>query len=77
MNKWRDKAACKGMEASVFMPDHSGKGLEARAKDVCEGCPVKSDCLEHYMWVNDRVIAGGLTYRERQALKRLRVKAMV
>lgn len=67
---WTTRAAC-GDEApdSLFV---SG-AAQHRAKTVCRGCPVRTECLADAL--DNRVefgVWGGLTERERRALLRRR-----
>ncbi|SEM68269.1 WhiB family transcriptional regulator [Streptacidiphilus jiangxiensis] len=67
---WAERAACRQDDPeSLFV-----EGAEQnRAKAVCMGCPVRTECLadaldnrvEHGVW-------GGMTERERRALLRRR-----
>lgn len=76
---WQRKAACLGHNAELFdteLKDHNG-ARAARAKAVCDGCPVKTACL---VWALEHEqgapaagragIWGGLTPTERAALTR-------
>lgn len=38
---------------------------QAKAKSICQGCPVKDDCLTEYFH-EAGVVVGGTTWRERQ-----------
>lgn len=49
---WRDEAACKTAEGVVWFPEPNGPGLNAkwrenlaRAREVCDSCAVKAQCL--------------------------------
>lgn len=62
MADWKEQAACKDVETSIFFPEGSGAGsikkTEALAKNICRRCPVVSECLmnalsnkeEHGIW---------------------------
>ena len=69
---WWQRAACRSTEADLFFPV-SAKGRSqldvARAKAVCVGCPVRTQCL-HYALAAQQLhgIWGGLTEEERQHL---------
>jgi WhiB family transcriptional regulator, redox-sensing transcriptional regulator len=69
---WWQRAACRSAEADLFFPV-SAKGRSqldaARAKAVCERCPVCTQCL-HYALATQQLhgIWGGLTEEERQLL---------
>jgi len=68
---WVADAGCVGEEPAVFFAQ-SGPKLEA-AKEICAGCPVRTDCLEHAL--EERYEYGtwaGMTGRERRALIRER-----
>jgi WhiB family redox-sensing transcriptional regulator len=75
-SSWRRryKAACRGADPDLFFPDR-GESAEP-ARQVCAQCPVRQPCLEyaisqgiaHGIW-------GGLTERDRRALRTNRVGA--
>lgn len=71
---WYRAAACHGAPTELFFPDHDDpdpteQGRVAEAKALCAACPVREACLaagmgeHHGIW-------GGLTPRERRALRR-------
>lgn len=68
---WQMWAACRGMDSAVFFhPDGergpSRAGREARAKRICEGCPVRRQCLGHALAVREPYgVWGGLSAAER------------
>lgn len=71
-----DQANCRGLDTSVFYVEahvpNPGEVVGA-ARAICNGCAVKSDCLEYALALNERYgIFGGLTFTERRALKRRR-----
>jgi hypothetical protein len=68
---WQDKAACAGMDQSVFFPVR-GENVP-RAKAICAGCPVRVECLE-YAQANceEFGIWGGLSSTERKEQRRAR-----
>lgn len=66
---WRDEAACKGMDQSIFFPERGESTDEA--KRVCMGCPVKVDCAEYALTTKQEIgIWGGLSNRQRRSIKR-------
>lgn len=74
-DSWQASAACQGQMGLAFYPPvrterRSVKAArEERAKAICEGCSVRSDCLDHALQVNERYgIWGGLTENERKHL---------
>jgi len=66
--RWRELAACRGTHLEVFFP---GRGETAGpARQVCAACPVRQPCLDYA--ITNRIthgIWGGLTERERRALR--------
>ena len=71
---WRHKAVCREEDPELFFPvGNSGPALAqiAKAKLVCNPCPVASQCLN---WAiesgQDAGVWGGMAEDERRALKR-------
>ncbi|MGP6175165.1 Transcriptional regulator WhiB1 [Corynebacterium occultum] len=71
---WRDEAVCRNEDPELFFPvGNSGPALAqiAKAKVVCNRCPVTSMCLK---WAlesgQDAGVWGGMSEDERRALKR-------
>lgn len=70
MNDWPTKAACRGTDPDKLFVQGAAQN---RAKAICFGCPVRTECLadsldneiEFGVW-------GGMTERERRALLRKR-----
>lgn len=55
----------------LFFPDKGGSAAEA--KKLCQGCPIKLQCLEYALKANEPYgVWGGTTPRERDRLKRVR-----
>lgn len=80
--EWQEDASCRQYDNTVFFgPDHGESELEkqareARAKAICQTCPVLEPCLEFAMETNQKYgIWGGLTDKERASLKRRRARA--
>jgi WhiB family redox-sensing transcriptional regulator len=48
---WREKAACRGMDTSIFFP-RRGEKLD-RARAVCGRCSVRQECFEEAMALRD------------------------
>ena len=66
---WTMRAKCRGMEDALF-PDASD---QKRARLLCAGCPVRSECLAEAL--DNRIewgVWGGMTERERRLLLRQR-----
>jgi WhiB family redox-sensing transcriptional regulator len=76
---WQESARCAQTDPELFFPE---KGHNAtRARRICFACPVRVPCLEAALggasaWHGiDVGIWGGLTPRERQAIKHERKAA--
>lgn len=82
---WRYYAKCKGIDTDVFYPPRDKelyKGIADKAKAICYGrdglpeCPVRKQCLLYAEEQEDtHGIWGGMSHRERNALKRKAKKA--
>ena len=63
---WMRRAACHGKPTEMFFPPRGGDTSTPKA--ICAECPVRKECLAYGM--NERQgIFGGLTERERRALR--------
>lgn len=75
---WRALAACRGAGPEFWYPELStgvgGHGHPyADAKPVCDACPVRLECLEHALAVNERFgMWGGLSPTERARVRKER-----
>ena len=72
--RWRELAACRGIDLGVFFPERGASAGPAR--QVCAACPVRQPCLDYA--VTNRITSGvwgGLTERERRALQSRWVRA--
>jgi HJR/Mrr/RecB family endonuclease len=77
---WRSRAACKDVDPELFfaelIPPSPQMGLsveeaEGSAKMICATCPVEEECLTYALRSNqERGVWGGMTWRERRALRR-------
>lgn len=58
VDAWVDRAACGdlGLEELDLFFVEAGRTLSKHAIALCEGCPVRAECLEH---ANRREITGG------------------
>ena len=80
IEEWRYEAKCRGLDTELWYPPRDKtkyKSIAAVSKAVCYGrdglpeCPVRKECLlyadnmdeQHGIW-------GGMSHRERNALKR-------
>jgi WhiB family redox-sensing transcriptional regulator len=68
---WQRRAACRGKGAATSWFDGSPEALEA-ARAVCEGCSVRTECLQFAL--DDRTIVGcwgGTTDAERRRMRKV------
>ena len=70
---WRSRAACQGLDPTIFYP-FSDEDVDAEpAKAVCAVCPVRESCLEHALGFREKEgVWGGHTERERRRIIRQR-----
>lgn len=74
MDRWWDRAACKGMDPDMWFPERGETGLGNRspALAVCRRCPVQVECLDAGM--DEPVgIWGGLTVQDRERIRGRRI----
>ena len=70
--EWRQRAACRGMDPSLFFPEHRGHSL-AEAKAVCQSCPVREACLEYALVGGEAYgIWGGAAEFQRRRMRSIR-----
>ncbi|MGV9256849.1 WhiB family transcriptional regulator [Streptomyces sp. NPDC003703] len=68
--EWGERAACRTADPDELFVEGAAQN---RAKMVCTGCPVRTECLAHAL--DNRIehgVWGGMTERERRALLRRR-----
>jgi WhiB family redox-sensing transcriptional regulator len=71
---WHRYAACRGLDAEIFYPASEEQALVA--KEVCDLCPVQTDCLEYALVVREKDgVWGGATEAERRRIIRRRRRA--
>jgi WhiB family redox-sensing transcriptional regulator len=72
---WRRDAECLEMDTELFFPvGQTGEGWEEteRAKSVCCGCMVRSECLAFALATNQQFgVWGGYDEEERRELRRM------
>jgi WhiB family redox-sensing transcriptional regulator len=72
---WQRRAACRNLDSSMFFHPDGERGpcrqrREDRAKAVCAACPVRAECLEHSLRVQEPYgVWGGLSETERPRLR--------
>ncbi|MBT8197337.1 MAG: WhiB family transcriptional regulator [Acidimicrobiia bacterium] len=68
---WRQDAACLGAEADLFFPVSEESDETARAKSICEVCPVRDECLQYaFSTKQTEGVWGGMTGSERRRFVR-------
>jgi WhiB family redox-sensing transcriptional regulator len=72
---WQLKAACRGPQAAVFFPPPHAERKEekatreVRAKEICDQCHVRGDCLDYAIRIREpHGIWGGLNEVERKLM---------
>jgi len=69
---WQVDARCVEVDPEIFFPERGGSSRAARA--VCNGCPVKMDCLSYALNNREQFgIWGGTSERERRKLRKLKL----
>ncbi len=72
--EWRDLAACRDSEPSLFFPIGStGPAVDqiAAAKVICAACSVQDDCLQYALESNQESgVWGGYAEDERRRLRK-------
>jgi WhiB family redox-sensing transcriptional regulator len=72
IDNWTAQAACRATDPDALFVQGAAQN---RAKMVCQGCPVRTECLADAL--DNRIefgVWGGMTERERRALLRRRVE---
>ncbi len=72
---WQVRGACRGPQASVFFPPSTFERKdekverEARAKGICNTCPVRQPCLDYAIQIREpHGIWGGMNENERKQI---------
>jgi WhiB family redox-sensing transcriptional regulator len=70
--EWRELAACRDVELSVFFSPDTERGAaraarESRALQICGACPARPSCRAHALAVEEPYgVWGGMTEKERR-----------
>ncbi len=66
---WMDQAACASHDdPDLWFPERGEDDRQQEALRICGGCPVRSACLAHVLWLPIQPgIWGGTTEGERQS----------
>lgn len=75
--EWMDQAVCASIGSDPFYPPpDSNAAIAAVGMSICEGCPVRVECLEYalanYNAATDFGIWGGTTVMTRRTIRRNR-----
>ena len=75
-SEWVKQAACKGKPIEIFFVERGQSNREA--KEICNSCSVKTECLEESLSDSHDVdmfgIFGGMSPRERRKERQRRAK---
>lgn len=68
---WTRDAACQEVVGDFMFPDSSDASGSRKAKQLCDTCPVRQQCLDYAVQNNIRFgIWGGKSTLERDAIRR-------
>ena len=79
---WQMQGACRGMDSGFFFHPEGERGparanREARAKQICQTCPVLEQCRRHALAVQEPYgVWGGLSEAERDEIVRGRTRRL-
>lgn len=63
---WMQQAACVGVDPEAFFTDRQrGQRVDPMVREICDGCPVKAECLDYATRHGEIGVWGGTTERER------------
>lgn len=72
--RWIDRAACRGIDPNLMVPEKSDLGAIQTAKEICATCPVKAECREYGLAIHRQAdldgVFGGLSKIERLRILR-------
>jgi len=79
---FEDTPLCSEVDPELFFPQESEVGgiiyskyvNVTAAKQICDACPLKLQCLEYAMSSNEIGIWGGTTEHQRRSLRRGRMR---
>ena len=66
---WRLRGACRYVDPDMFFVGETDTAGIAKAKTICQRCPVLGECLTWALTARDEGIAGALTKAERRWLR--------
>lgn len=65
---WRERAACRGCNPTMFFPERGDVKAVATALAICAECPVKAECLNENLFEDDGIY-GGMSGRQRRTMR--------
>lgn len=80
---WQDSANCRGEDLVLFFGPDGERApereiRERKAKGICMGCPVRTDCLDYAVSRPEKYgLYGGMTEDERQSERRRRQRQVL
>lgn len=73
MTHWITQAACNGADTELFFPPHGDSTHGSQAKQICNGCPVVTDCLLYALTDLQLVgVWGATSHKQRRQIHRNR-----
>lgn len=70
---WRDRASCRTLPLDYFFHDQY-EVVPDLVREICEGCPVREDCLNLAIATDSIGIWAGTTTEQRRSMRRKPVK---
>ena len=76
--EWQEEGSCREHDPEIFFLDYNLRGKAKRQKEqtaisICEGCPVKMQCLDHALNTPEIYgVWGGMTEEQRHVIMRKR-----
>lgn len=66
---WQDDALCAQVGTEMFFPDKGGSTRDA--KRICADCPVRRQCLEYALAMDENPVGiwGGTSTRDRRKMR--------
>jgi WhiB family transcriptional regulator, redox-sensing transcriptional regulator len=67
---WAKSAVCSQTDPEMWFPEKGNGNTAIKAKEICQGCPVREQCLEYALANNEQFgVWGGMSFNERQKHK--------